>query len=100
MLNTRGSLSSDGNNKKRFESLANEIRVCLVSRERQRERETSIYDRRQSSRLSEGTRSVKISIFFFPTTSLQMHNAYGIQMYTYLGRSSRKRIISLVSFFP
>lgn len=39
MLNTRGSLSSDGNNKKRFESLADEIRVCLVSRERQRERE-------------------------------------------------------------
>ena len=39
MLNTRGSLSSDGNNKKRFESLADEARVCLVSKEREREKE-------------------------------------------------------------
>ena len=69
MLNTRGSLSSDGNNKKRFESLADEARVCLVSKERERERErerdTSTYDRRQSLRLPEETRSVKILFFSF-----------------------------------
>lgn len=50
MLNTRGSLSSDGNNKKRFESLADEVRVCLLSRERERERDTSIYDRKNKVR--------------------------------------------------